>query len=76
MRKARIKDLNEKYGLSIEKCEDLVPAEYSGIKNEYFRQVINQVILPMYDSKDLQRYYREYIPIARFKEKFESIEQR
>ena len=64
LRKARIKDLNEKYGLPLDKCESIIPSKYGGIKNEYFRQVINQVILPMYDSKDLQEYYREYIPIA------------
>lgn len=64
LRKARIKDLNEKYGLPLDKCESVIPSKYSGIKNEYFRQIINQVILPMYDSKDLQKYYREYIPIA------------
>ena len=64
LRKARIKDLNEKYGLPLDKCESIIPSKYGGIKNEYFRQVINQVILPMYDSKDLQKYYREYIPIA------------
>ena len=34
------------------------------MKNDYFRQVVNQIILPMYDSKDLQRNYKEYIPIA------------
>ena len=33
-------------------------------ENDYFRQVVNQVIIPMYDSKDLQRHYKEYIPIA------------
>ena len=64
LRRARIKDLNEKFGLSIEECESIIPSKYTGIKNEYFRQIINQIILPMYDSKDLQKYYSEYIPIA------------
>lgn len=64
LRETRIKELNEKYGLPMEKCEQAIPRKYNGIKNEYFRQVINQVILPMYDSHDLQRYYKEYIPIA------------
>lgn len=44
--------------------ENSIPSEYNGIENEYFRQIINQVIIPMYASKDLQRYYKEYIPIV------------
>ncbi len=64
LRDARIKDLQAKYGLSSEKCSQLIPSQYKGIKKEYIRQVIDQVIIPMYDSPDLQRNYREYIPIA------------
>lgn len=44
--------------------ESAIPMEYKGIDNENFRKVINKVIIPMYDSKDLQRHYKEYIPIA------------
>ena len=44
--------------------EDVISNEYKGIDNEDFRQLVNKVVIPMYDSKDLQRYYKEYIPIA------------
>lgn len=64
LRDARIKDLQIKYGLPSEECSQLIPSQYQGIKKEYIRQVIDQVIIPMYDSPDLQRNYREYIPIA------------
>ena len=46
----------------------LIDIRKVGIKNEYFRQVIDQVIIPMYDSPELQRYYKEYIPIAQIEE--------
>lgn len=63
LRRARINDLSRQ-GISKEEAEERIPDKYNGIKNEYFRQVVNQVIIPMYDSKELQRYYKEYIPIA------------
>jgi hypothetical protein len=63
LRGARINDLSKK-GLPKEVIEQSIPCQYTGIKSDYFRQVINQVIIPMYDSKELQRYYKEYIPIA------------
>ena len=56
--------MNKDYGLPKETCEQVVPCKYKGIKNEYFRQVINSVIFPMYYSHDLQRNYKEYIPIV------------
>lgn len=64
LRISRINELNRHKGISKEELEKLIPYKYNGIKNEYFRQVVNQVIIPMYDSKDLQRIYKEYIPIA------------
>ena len=64
LRNARIEKLNKDYGLPKETCEQVVPCKYKGIKNEYFRQVINSVIFPMYYSHDLQRNYKEYIPIV------------
>lgn len=63
LRNARVNELSRK-GISREEVEKAIPYKYSGIKNDYFRQVVNQVIIPMYDSKDLQRHYKEYIPIA------------
>lgn len=66
LRRLRIKELNKK--LPIEECEKTIPKKYLGIKNEYFRQVIDQVIIPMYDSPELQRYYKEYIPIAQIED--------
>ena len=63
LRNARVKDLIRQ-GISREKIEEVLPYKYDGMKNDYFRQVVNQIILPMYDSKDLQRNYKEYIPIA------------
>lgn len=63
LRTSRINELSRK-GLSREIVEKSIPEEYKGIKNDYFRQIVNQVIIPMYDSKELQRYYKEYIPIA------------
>ena len=63
LRSARINELSRK-GISREEVEKVIPYKYNGIKNDYFRQVLNQVIIPMYDSKDLQRHYKEYIPIA------------
>lgn len=62
LRTSRINKLSEKF--SKEMLEKSIPEKYKGIKNDYFRQVVNQVIIPMYDSKELQRYYKEYIPIA------------
>lgn len=63
LRNARVKDLIRQ-GISREKIEEVLPYKYDGMKNDYFRQVVNQIIFPMYDSKDLQRNYKEYIPIA------------
>lgn len=63
LRRARINKLS-KDGISVEKVEKTIPYTYQGIKNDYFRQVVDQVIVPMYDSKELQKYYKEYIPIA------------
>lgn len=63
LRASRINDL-EKKGVPREIVESSIPDKYSEINNEYFRQIINQVIIPMYDSKELQRYYMEYIPIV------------
>lgn len=63
LRARRIYDLAKK-GISSEIAESSIPCKYNGIKNEYFRQIVNQVIIPMYDSKELQRYYKEYIPIV------------
>lgn len=63
LRIVRINELRRK-GISREEVEKSIPCKYNGIKNDYFRQVVNQVIIPMYDSKDLQRHYKEYIPIA------------
>lgn len=65
---ARVNELSRK-GISRKEVEKAIPYKYNGIKNDYFRQVVNQVIIPMYDSKDLQKYYlqkyyKEYIPIA------------
>lgn len=64
LRKERIKQLNEQYGFQKEICEEIVPCKYKGIGNDYFREVINKVVIPMYDSSELQRYYKEYIPIV------------
>ncbi len=72
LRKERIKNLTEpnkdkstdKIIIPKEVAERAIPYKYNGIKNDHFRQVVNQVIIPMYDSKQLQRYYKEYIPIA------------
>ena len=69
LRMTRINDLTKpkpktKKGIPREMAESSIPYEYTGIKNEYFRQVVDQVIIPMYDSKELQRYYKEYIPIV------------
>lgn len=63
LRTARINELSRQ-GISKEEVEKSIPYKYNGIKNDYFRQVVNKVIIPMYDSKDLQRLYKEYIPIA------------
>lgn len=63
LRESRINDLVQK-GVPREIVENSIPYKYNGMNNEYFRQIINQVIIPMYDSKDLQRYYKEYIPIV------------
>lgn len=63
LRARRIDDLAKK-GVPREIAENSIPSKYNGIKNEYFRQIVNQVIIPMYDSKELQRYYKEYIPIV------------
>lgn len=63
LRALRIKELL-KNGFQKEIIEEAIPEKYDGIKDEYFREVVNQVIIPMYDIKDLQRYYKEYIPIA------------
>lgn len=63
LRASRINDLVKK-GVHREIVESSIPDKYNEINNEYFRQIINQVIIPMYDSKELQRYYKEYIPIV------------
>lgn len=68
LRAKRIYDLTEnkltRNRIPKEIAEAAIPDEYEGINHEHFRQIINQVIIPMYDSKDLQRYYKEYIPIV------------
>lgn len=63
LRLIRINELIKKR-VPREVAESSIPCVYKGINTEYFRQVINQVIVPMYDSKELQRYYKEYIPIV------------
>lgn len=63
LRTIRINEL-VKCGVSREVAEKSIPCAYNGINNEYFRQVINRVVVPMYDSRELQRYYKEYIPIV------------
>lgn len=63
LRISRINDLS-KNGVPREIAENSIPYKYNEVNNEYFRQIINRVIIPMYDSKDLQRYYKEYIPIV------------
>ena len=63
LRTIRINEL-VKCGVSREVAEKSIPRVYNGINNEYFRQVINRVVVPMYDSRELQRYYKEYIPIV------------
>ena len=63
LRIARISDL-VKDKMPREEAEKVIPCQYNGMKDEYFRQVVDQVIIPMYDRKDLQRHYKEYIPIA------------
>ena len=62
----RIDRINKlvKNGISREIAEKSIPNNYKGINNNYFRQVVEKVVLPMYDRKDLQRHYKEYIPIA------------
>lgn len=62
----RIDRINKlvKNGVSRETAEKSIPNTYQGINNDYFRQVVEKVIIPMYDRKDLQRHYKEYIPIA------------
>lgn len=62
----RIDRINKlvKNGLSRETAEKSIPNNYKGINNDYFRQVVEKVVIPMYDRKDLQRHYKEYIPIA------------
>ncbi len=62
LRARRIFSLIEK-GVPREIVERSVPDKYDGIKSEYFCQMVEQVILPMY-CKDLQFYYKEYIPIV------------
>lgn len=64
LREARIMELEKNYNIPTEKGKRLIPEKYSGINNEHFRQVIDQVIIPMYDKPELQREYKEYIPIA------------
>ena len=62
----RIDRINKlvKNGISREIAEKSIPNNYKGINNDYFRQVVEKVVIPMYDRKDLQRHYKEYIPIA------------
>lgn len=62
----RIERINKliKNGVSKETAEKSIPNNYRGINNDYFRQVVEKVVIPMYDRKDLQRHYKEYIPIA------------
>ena len=62
----RIDRINKlvKNGLSRETAEKSIPNNYKGINNDYFRQVVEKVVIPMYDRKDLQRHFKEYIPIA------------
>lgn len=63
LRRKRIADLMKK-GIPEDTIENSIPSEYTGIENEYFRQVINQVMIPMFYRKDLQMHYIEYIPIV------------
>lgn len=62
----RVERINKlvKNGITREIAEKSIPSNYKGMKNDYFRQVVDKVVIPMYDSKDLQRHYKEYIPIA------------
>ena len=63
LRRERIAYLTQK-GIPEDIIENSIPRDYNGIDNEYFRQVINKVMIPMFDRKDLQMHYMEYIPIA------------
>lgn len=63
LRRDRINQL-VKNKMSREQAEKLIPHTYNGINNDYFRQVVDQIVIPMYDSIDLQIYYKEYIPIV------------
>lgn len=63
LRIARVDELVRRR-ISREEVEKSIPHKYNGIKNDYFRRVVNQVIIPMYYNKDLQRQYKEYIPIV------------
>lgn len=63
LRTSRINDL-VKRGESREIVEKAISCRYNEISNDIFRQIINQVIIPMYNNEELQKCYREYIPIV------------
>lgn len=50
-------------------CETFIPCEYQGISDECFQEVLNQIVVQMYDARDLQRNYKEYIAIAQIEDK-------
>ena len=62
-RESRIQELIKDFKLTKKECEFLIPMEYVGIKNGYFQEVLDNIVVPMYDAKTLQLNYREYIPI-------------
>lgn len=68
-RKARIVDLMKQFKFTEKECEAFIPSEYQGISDGCFQEVLDQIVVQMYDARDLQRNYKEYIAIAQIEDK-------
>lgn len=65
-RKRRINELVSKNVLSLKDAENAIPITYRGMSKYDLEDVIRDVIFPMYQNKELQEHYKEFIPVVQF----------
>ena len=64
LRETRINELVKKKITQREIAESSIPYQYCGINRAIFHQIIDEVIFPMFQATELQKNYKEYIPIV------------
>lgn len=63
IREERIEQL-VKDGVERGVAKRAIPEQYERIKPETIRQIIEEILIPMYGNSEMQRYYEEYITIV------------